>query len=191
VVFLSDGKPTVPAPGEPGADAARRGARFLARSGTRVYGFALGPEAVEALPIFAEVAQITGGRVVKLERPGDVIVALRDLDLADLAELRIENRTTGRPARAVRVSPTGSFDGFVDLVPGPNTLAVHARLGDGRTREATRELEYDPAAASPEAVAALKASLQRRTLELQLWEDMRRERRRQKRVLELSLDEGD
>lgn len=189
VVFLSDGKPTVPAGGEAAAHAARRAAKWLAASGTRVYGFALGPDAVEALPVFAEVADATGGRVVKVDNPGDVIVALRDIDLVDVAEVRIENRTNGHPGRAVRVSPTGRFDGFVDLAPGPNTLAVTARLEDGRTRELSRIVEYDPEAASDEERARLRASLQRRTIELQLWEDMRRERRRQGRVLELSLEE--
>ena len=53
------------------------------------------------------VMAVSGRRFVALG------AALENVDLADLDELRVVNRSNRRPARALRVFPDGSFDGFV------------------------------------------------------------------------------
>jgi hypothetical protein len=40
--------------------------------------------------------------------------------------------------------PDGSFDGFVPVAPGPNTLAVRATLPDGSTARSQRVVHYEP-----------------------------------------------
>ena len=73
------------------------------------------------------MAILSGGRFEKIGRPADAIARLRRVDLADLEELRVVNRSNGRPVRALRVFPDGSFDGFVELAPGKNLWSSRQR----------------------------------------------------------------
>ena len=128
----------------------------------------------------------------RVERPGDAIARLRRVDLADLAELRIENVTTGQPARAQRTFPDGRFDAFVPLEAGDNRLRAVARASDGSEARVERVVRYLPGRPdAPDAEAlrarqqALLEELRRRTREVELRAEVEHGRTVQLRELEL------
>jgi hypothetical protein len=126
------------------------------------------------------MATLSGGRFERITRPADAIARLRRIDLAGLVELRVVNRSNGSPARALRVFPDGSFDGFVELVPGENHLMFIAAARDGTELMVVREVtcsfhageeggleEFDR-----ERLRELLEELRRRTLEIALWAEI-------------------
>jgi hypothetical protein len=117
------------------------------------------------------------------------------VDLAGLAELRIENRTSGQAARALRTFPDGSFDAFVPLEAGRNEIRVTAVATDGSRAALDRAVVYRPDVAQGPAGAALReeqqallAELRRRTREVELWAEVERGRGVQLRELELEAE---
>jgi hypothetical protein len=195
ILLLSDGAPTLP----PHKDNAQRhsveAAQDAALAGVRVYTFALGSEAGPALDIYRAMAATSGGRFERIEGPGDAVARLRQVDLADLRELRIENLTSGQPARALRTFPDGSFDGFVSLEVGENRLRVTAVARDGSAEQLEREVRYRPSQPGAPESAALRAGLEallgelrRRTREVELWAEVERGRTVQLRELELDAE---
>lgn len=187
ILFLSDGAPTLPVHGNRAAEHALAAVRAAAADGVRLYAFALGPEAEQALPVYREMASLGGGRFERIERPGDAPARLRRVDLADLDELRIENVRTGETARAQRTFPDGSFDAFVSLAPGENRLRFSARASDGTSQRVERSVVLDPAAArgGDEDPRALLEELRRRTREMELWAEVERGRRATVREIDL------
>ena len=168
-------------------------AQDAAVEGVRVYTFALGSEAESALDIYQAMAATSGGRFERIERPGDAIGRLRRVDLADLAEVRVENRTNGQAGRALRTFPDGSFDAFVPLDPGENRVRVSAVSRDGSEVALERRVHYRPPAPGAADTDALRAQqeallseLRRRTREVELWAEV--ERGRTVQVRELQLD---
>jgi hypothetical protein len=187
IVFLSDGAPTLPV-GFPGTrQSTLLAARRAAALGCRIHAFALGSEALEALDTYGELAEITHGRLERLEAPGDLIARLRRVVLTDLARLEIRNLTTGSSATALRIFPNGSFDAFVTLVPGENHIVAAARLTDGSEVSASRRVIYEPGDSPPqrEQLRSLMLELEGRTAEIELWAEMERSRRMQRKVLEI------
>ena len=201
ILFLSDGEPTLPPHGDTARQHALWSANAAAAAGIRIHAFELGAgkraEAAGADDVFATMAERSGGHFVRLERAGDAIARLRRTDLVGLAELSVVNETTGRPARALRTFPDGSFDGFVELAPGRNRVRFAAAASDDTRAAAERIVDYD---ASPprdaaqarerrEQAEALLVELRRRTQETEAWAEMERERRTRK--LELEIQPGD
>jgi len=193
VLLLSDG---ALAGGRPRAELEREAlaaSRELADRGARVLAFALGPQAEDQLDVYRGLAELTGGRFEQLARPSDAVARLRAVDFAEVAELAVENATTGAAARALRAFPDGSFDALVELAPGANRLRFTARARSGSTDVAERVVRYDaPAGLGPAEVAARQAkvlelveSLRRRTAETRLVSDMARRRPAQRRELDL------
>ena len=189
IVLLSDLRPPAPLPAEVMLGQAGLEVLRLAAEGTRLQALALGPLGADAQAVWHQLAECAGGGVEALERPGDVVFALRSLDLVGLRQVLARNETTGGSARALRVFPTGEFDGFVDLAPGRNVVHVEATFDGGARAELRREIDFESASASPAELERLRALVQRRSLEIELWDEMKRTRRRQQRVLDLSLDE--
>jgi hypothetical protein len=189
ILLLSDGEPTLPVHGDRPRQFSIEAAQDAALADIRIYPFALGAEAEGALDVYRALAAITGGRFERIERPGDAIARLRRVDLADLAELRVENRTSGQVARALRVFPDGSFDAFVPLETGPNRLQVTAVAGDGSSASLERLVHYRPEAETNALRAELQSlldELRRRTREVELWAEI--DRGRSVPVRELQLD---
>jgi len=188
ILLLSDGEPTLPVHGNRPQQFSIEAAQDAALAGIRIYPFALGSEAEPALDVYRALAAISGGRFERIERPADAIARLRRVDLADLAELRVENLSSGQPGRALRTFPDGSFDGFVPLETGPNRLRVTAVAGDGSSESLERVVHYRPGEET-EALraerAALLGELRRRTREVELWAEIERGRSFQVRELEL------
>jgi hypothetical protein len=185
ILFLSDGEPTLPAGRDMPRQHALWSAGAAAAAGIQIHAFALGETARPGLDVFAELAARSGGRFERLERAGDAIARLPQSDLVGLAVLRVANATTGRPARALRRFPDGSFDGFVELAPGANRIRVDAEANDG-ARDAV-ELGVVRAATGPDTAGAatLLDELRRRTREVEMRAEMERTRRVQKLELEL------
>jgi hypothetical protein len=189
ILLLSDGAPTRPVHGERALQESIYAAQNAALSGVRIYPFALGSEAEPALDGYKALAATTGGEFERVERPADTIARLRQVDLADLAELRVENVSSGQAGRAVRTFPDGSFDAFVPLEEGPNRLRVTAIAGDGSRASVERSVTYRAGGDVDDALRAqqreLLDELRRRTREVELWAEIERGRSFQVRELEL------
>jgi hypothetical protein len=193
IIFLSDGAPTLPVHADRAEEHALKAARVAAAAGIRLYSFALGREAEEALEVYRRMAILSGGRFEKIARPADAIARLRRVDLADLDELRVVNRSNRRTARALRVFPDGSFDGFVELAPGENHLLFVAKARDGTEVSVVREVTClsDPDGTGGgkgpdrERIRALLDELRRRTRETALWAEVERGRSAQRLDLEI------
>jgi len=195
ILLLSDGAPTLPVHGDRARLAALAAADRAFAEGIRVYSFALGNEseveagAADPLDVYAGIAARTGGRMERLARPADAIARLRQVDLADLAQLEMQNVSTGKPGRAVRTFPDGSFDGFVLLEEGVNRVRVDAIASDGRRATAERRVRYTPGQETA-GVEALLGELRRRTRETELWVELEQGRAEPVGVLELQLGES-
>jgi hypothetical protein len=68
-------------------------------------------------------------------------------------------------------------------------IHVEAFFEGGLRAELRREIQFDSTAVLPAELARLRALVQRRTLELELWDEMQRTRQRQLRVIELDLEQ--
>jgi len=184
ILFLSDGAPTLPVHADRAQVHALHAARAAGIAGIRIYSFALGREAEEALEVYRRMAISSGGRFEKIGRPADAIARLRQVDLADLEELRVVNRSTGKSVRALRVFPDGSFDGFVELAPGRNLVVFTAKARDGSMTSVSRDVtslrepcgDGDGEVSDCEANRALLEELRRRTRETALWAEIERGR---------------
>ncbi|RIL01386.1 MAG: hypothetical protein DCC71_17945, partial [Proteobacteria bacterium] len=187
ILLLSDGTPTLPPHGDRARQHALYAASAAAAADVRVFTFELSRDAATR-GVLGEIAQRSGGRFERLERPGDAIARLRRTDLAGLEELRIVNATTGAPARAVRTFPDGSFDALVELAPGANRIRVEVRTTTGGRAAGERVVVRSAPAGAPDGARALLEELRRRTQETALWAEMERERRAPKGELEIRVE---
>lgn len=196
ILFLSDGAPTGVAGRSRAEKSALAAAREAADRGIRVFTFAIGPQAIQALDVYRGMAELSGGRFEKIDKPADAVPALRSVDLTDVAELSVENLTTGGAARAVRLFPDGSFDGMVELAEGANRLRFTALAHNGSRDVAERSVVY----AEPENLTAadrlerekrlalMVDELQGRTQETQFMAEMAKRRPPQGRELEVRVE---
>jgi hypothetical protein len=187
ILFLSDGAPTLPVHADGAEVQALEASRAAAAAGIRLYSFALGGEAEEALEVYRRMAVLTGGRFERIARPADAIARLRHVDLADLEAVAVENLSNGRSVRALRVFPDGSFDGFVELAPGRNHLVFMATARDGTRISVGREVTCldEGREADRERTRRLLEELRRRTQETALWAELERGRSAQRRELQI------
>ena len=161
------------------------------RRNIRIISFAVGPNAALETPVLREVTAITRGALFLVDQPADIIDYLPHVSLSELEAVSIENRTTGEAARAVRLFPDGTFDGYSRLREGQNRLVITLRSEAGAERELERNVFYEKRAArSPAdraAVEALLADLRARTLETEMLERLRTKQQRS-RVRDLKLE---
>jgi hypothetical protein len=193
ILFLSDGAPTLPVPPERARRRAVEASFAAAADGIRIYAFALGRKAFAALDVYRAMAGLSGGRLEKLSRPAHAISRLRRVDLAGVEGVRIDNLTTGGTARALRIFPDGSFDGFVELAPGENRLRIAARALDGAEASLERQVTFErnrseSKAVEEERMQALLEELRRRTRETELWAELERGRQSQRGELDLEAE---
>jgi hypothetical protein len=192
VILVTDGYPTLPAPEPLPHEQALVEADRLARARIRVVALALGPEAQRGRTTLEAIVKRTGGELLELERPGDILATLPYLESSSVRALEIENLTNGTPGRAIRMLPDGRFDGFVTLSAGKNRIRIRA-LGQREGRaQLEREIFYEPPAAlTPELErerARLAERLRERTLQVELSEEMRRERAARAKNLKLEAE---
>jgi hypothetical protein len=187
IVFLSDGAPSLPVlSGDKGRSEALDAAREAGMAGIHLFAFAFGEEGAGASEVLAQMAEWTDGRSQRVEQPEQLVTALRELNLVDVARVAITNTTTGLPARALRLFPDGSFDALLGLAEGENVLRVEAFASDGSGVYLERRVQRLPGAAeSGEAVRGreLLAKLRQRTAEMEAWAEVERRRQEQRRSL--------
>jgi hypothetical protein len=200
IVFLSDGAPTRPIHGDRAERYALTAAMAAALDGIHLYAFAIGPEAEAGLQVMERMAVWSGGRLETVSRPALVVARLRRLDLVGMAEVSVVNRTTGAEARALRVFPDGTFDGFVELSAGRNRLRFAARGSDDSVHEVERWVTYELPVSPPPVSAGPADSedpaeddrveeFRRRTAEIEAWADIERSREQQRKEVELRVEE--
>ncbi len=149
VVFFTDGRPTLPYGVGAEADNVRtalQGAARANRAKVRVTTLAVGPDALEGPLAVLEIASQTGGQFIPVRNAGDVVAAVREVDLSGLEALELRNATTGQRAQPFRMTPDGSWGGFVPLAPGVNRIEVVARSEGGARTRAELSVDFDPEA---------------------------------------------
>ena len=140
------------------------------------------------------MAQVNGGELLIVENPGDVIDFVPHMSLTSLREIRIDNLSASVPARAVRLFPDGTFDGYAPLIPGVNHLRITVVGEAGGTKVIDREVFFEKTPGTSPAerarLDALLKELQIRTLETRLAEEARRKREFiLKRTLEIEIED--
>lgn len=202
ILILSDGYPTFPGSEENAAKAALEAAREAAELDVRIYTFALGLGEIREEDVFAKMAIATGGEHVRVDKPGEIVQELPLINLAQVAEVAIENISANERGRATRILPDGSFDGFVRLQPGENRIRVTARAEGGAERSVERSLWFESRAPRDEREAEalarerekLLGDLRLRTVEAELMRDIRLQRRARQaqwREIEVRIDASD
>ena len=180
IIFLSDGLPNRPAPRAAAEKAAVRASQHAANARIRIYSFALGPEVASHPDVFLRMAKVNGGELLIVENPGGIMDFVPHMSLTALEGISIDNLSSSRSARAVRLFPDGTFDGYVPLIPGENLLRVTVRGEAGGTRTIDRRVHFEKTPSNTregqQRLAELLKELQIRTLETQLAEEARRKR---------------
>ncbi|MEB2343697.1 MAG: VWA domain-containing protein [Deltaproteobacteria bacterium] len=176
VVFVTDGVPTLPFPGdEPRNVRAVLAAAARARTaGIRVLTYGVGEPALDGPLALVDLARITGGTFTPVRDPARLSDLLADVDLAELAELAVRNATLGVTVPAGDLGADGSFGARVPLRVGRNEIEVTARAADGGRALRRITVHYAPDAPVPALPPGLLAR-HNHVLELHL-AALRRER---------------
>jgi hypothetical protein len=207
-LLMTDGQATLPDTssrrrcGRLAIEAAQQAAGL----GIRIDTFAVGPDAADEPWVPRELASATSGVFTPVLQPGDLVAAFQDVRLADVTGIQISNLTTRRPAEQVRLDSDGWFTGIVGLTGGRNRIEIRAHASDGRriirVIDARLAAAGPPQELSPRLMARRTRMLETRldqtrtqTLELEaerrdqlreeLAEQMRAERRRKSRKVEI------
>jgi hypothetical protein len=195
IILLSDGLPNTPAPNSAAEKAAVRASQHAARARVRIYSFALGPEVASRPKVFLDMAEANGGELLIVETPGEIIEFVPYMSLTRLDRVELENLSSSKPGRAVRLFPDGTFDGYVPLEPGSNLLRVTIFAEGGTIATLEREVMFEKTAGdTPDEQLRLQALLKQlkvRTLETELAAEARRKRERVRaRQLEIEIERG-
>lgn len=197
VLFLTDGLPTFPfksasVADEDDARVALNAARLAHKAGVVINAYGLGDGAL-ANPLAAtELSRITLGTFTPVRNPGDVISYLQGVSLANVRDVIFTNLTTREISEDVRLSPDGSFSGFVPVREGKNRVRVTALSTDGSTGSAEIELEFEKSGLSGRELALELEAIKKRNRELQLLiesERIQRFRAQQRKGLKLEAEE--
>lgn len=177
VLLLSDGHPTHPSE-TLGKRDALNAADELGEIGVPVQAFALGRTALEDPEFYRELAERSGGKFIPVEDPANVVSEFANIRFTGLIDVTIQSAPSGKPGRAIRVFPNGSFDGYVPLIEGENQVTITGVMESGEKVSETRTVYYErPTNPGPEdeaAAARLRQHLQDRKVEIELLAEMRR-----------------
>jgi hypothetical protein len=146
-LLMTDGQPTLPRMDEPSYNAQLTldAAHESGNSGVRIDVFGIGAEATQKPEVNQGVARLTGGTYVAVHHPADLVSTFAGIRLADVATVRIENRTTRRAPDFVHVGADGTFSSTVPLAPGRNFIEVTAVSNDGLEARAGLTVQRDEA----------------------------------------------
>jgi len=146
ILFLTDGTPSLPVgrgnirdPGD--EEAAIRAARLAHEAGIFINTYALGAQALQYPRVLTEMARVTLGSYTPVQNPGDIILLLQGTTFANVEDVVFTNLTTGDFSTDVRLSPDGSFTGYVPVREGRNRVRVSALASDGTRGKV--EFEFD------------------------------------------------
>jgi hypothetical protein len=133
VLFMTDGRPTLPIAGVPSENAliALAAASVAADHGIRFHTFAIGRDANDDSAVVEEMAMVTGGEFTAIHHPRDLVATFRGIRLAQVDHLELRNTTTATIAKDTHLSSDGTFSGIIELAEGANQLEVRASSIDG------------------------------------------------------------
>jgi hypothetical protein len=169
VVFLTDGVPTLPFPGDDARNvrSVREAAARAHKAGARVFPYGIGAEALAGPLALVDLAQATDAIFTPVRDPSRLSDIFADVEFADIESIEARNVTLGAPAHAVEVGADGSFGAWLPLAAGRNEIEVVARASDGRIATQRITLQYAPDAPVPDVPPALLGR-RSRLLELHL-----------------------
>jgi len=196
ILFLTDGLPTFPIGSGSVSDAgdteaALNAARLAHKAGITVNTYALGPAALTNPIAATEVARITLGTFLPVQRPGDIISFLSGVSFANIEDVVFTNLTTREVSTDVKLSPDGSFTGFVPVKEGRNQVRVTALASDGSKGSVDLELVFAKSGLSEKELAIELDRIREHNKQLQLLveqERIRRFREQQRKVVEVEPD---
>ncbi len=172
LLLLTDGRPTLPYPGQDSSNIreAIRAAVTAAKAGIRIDTYAIGEDALEEPIVTVEMARVTSGVFTPVREPRNLRAIFESIDFAEIAELRIANRTTGAAAEYQVQNPDGSFSALLPMKEGRNVLEVFARSTDGSEARADVAVKFlasgEAQALSPRLVAQRNRLLENRLADL-------------------------
>jgi hypothetical protein len=193
VLFLTDGLPTFPIGSGSTSDAgdteaALNAARLAHKAGITIHTYALGPSALTNPIAATEMARITLGNFLPVRNPGDIISFLQGVRFANVEDVVFTNLTTREVSTDVRLSPDGTFSGFVPVKEGRNQVRVTALASDGTSGSVDLELRFEKSGLSEKELALELDRIREHNRQLLLLveqERIRRFREQQRKVLEL------
>ncbi|MFP8880439.1 MAG: vWA domain-containing protein, partial [Myxococcota bacterium] len=197
VMFLTDGNPTFPVKtmtiSEPGdIDFALNAARVAHQAQVTINVYAIGEAALRNPLAATEMARITLGSYLPVQNPGDVITYLQNASFANVDDVIFTNLTTSEVSEDVRLSPDGSFSGFVPVREGTNRVRVTALASDGSTGAVEFDLEFEKAGLSGRELAIELERIRKRNRALGLLiesERIKRFRAQARKGLEIRVEE--
>lgn len=142
VILLSDGQATYPTPASARKEAIEVAAA-LGDHGIRVHAYVLGEEIALNDDTYQRIADLTGGRLVPVTAPAQVVAELEKLRLTGLSAVEIRNLALDDVARAVRVRVDGSFDAVLPLIEGRNEIEVIAVIPERPLLRETRVVSFE------------------------------------------------
>lgn len=173
ILFLTDGVPTFPigkaAITDPGdVEMALGAARLAHQAGITVNTYAIGPGALTSQVAVTEMARLTLGTFTPVRNPGDIIAILQGVSFSNVEDVVVTNLTTGDFSTDVRLSPDGSFTGYVPVREGANRVRVTALASDGSRGSVELDLSFQMAELSDRELARELERIRDRNRELQL-----------------------
>ncbi len=160
IFFFTDGQPTLPYGPEREGDNIRevlQAVQRAIRDGVRIHSFAIGADALEGPLAVVEMASLTGGQFVPVQRAGDLATAVADVSVVRLIEVNVRNRTTAKDASLLRTRSDGVWGGFVPLAAGVNEIEIVARTSDGKRTRRLLNLNYERGAEQSEIPVEITA----------------------------------
>jgi Mg-chelatase subunit ChlD len=197
VLFLTDGLPTFPigsgsAPDAGDTEAALNAARLAHKAGITVNTYALGPNALTNPIAATEIARITLGNFLAVQNPGDIISFLQGVTFANIDDVVFTNLTTREVSTDVRLTPDGSFSGFVPVKEGLNRVRVTALASDGSSGSVELDLVFERSGMTERELALELERIREHNKQLMLLveqERIRRFREQQRKVIEFEASE--
>ena len=199
VLFLTDGVPSFPFglgnrmdPGD--VEASLNAARLAHKAGITFNTYALGPNALASPVAATEIARITRGTFMPVQNPGDIISFLQGVSFASVDDVVFTNLTTSEVSYDVRLSPDGSFSGFVPVREGMNRVRVTALTTGGTSGSVELDLEFETSGLTGRELGLELERIRERNKQLMLLierERIQRFREQQRKMLELEVIEPD
>jgi hypothetical protein len=190
ILFLTDGVPTFPigkgAVSDKGdVEAALNAARLAHKGQITINTYALGPGALTYPLAPTEMARLTLGTYTPVQNPGDIIALLQGVSFANIEDVVFTNLSTGDFSTDVRLSPDGSFSGFVPVREGANRVRVTALASDGSRGSVELDVTFKLSALSDRELAQELERIRSRNRDLRLLlerkriDDFRKQQRRE------------
>ena len=137
LVFVTDGRPTLPHSSNPSGGGNARNvreavetAKMAADRGVRIHSFSVGQEAIDSSAPRA-IARAAGGIYTPVRNPYELPEIFDTFSFAEIETLSVRNLTLNKDAVQLLHRPDGSFAALVPAGKGRHTLEVYARSRKG------------------------------------------------------------